>query len=197
MTATVHAKSSQGAAVPSMEAEALPSQLQKSIRSPRRKKPQRQSSSSGPPTRSQDNPSRHLGCPQSSPTSQQSSDADRTQAPVTSPDSQHNSSSSRDATAQNSFQTFAVGRRFHPTAKVEAGQAAMLQHQESNAKDPNALMVVTCEEPRQVLGYLPATVAAILVSVVKEDCAGVAVTILERPKTPKASLLISVQVNPA
>ncbi len=109
----------------------------------------------------------------------------------------HNSSSSsdRDAPAAGSFQSFAVGRRFHPAAKVEAGQKARLQHQPGNTKDPNALMVVTCEEPGQVLGYLPATVAAILVSIVKEGTSDVVVTILERPRTPKASLPITVQVD--
>ena len=88
-----------------------------------------------------------------------------------------------------------MGRRFHPAAKVEAGQKACLQHQPGNAKDPNALMVVTCEEPGQVLGYLPATVAAILAGFVKEGAADVEVTVLERPKTPKASLPIIVQVG--
>ena len=109
----------------------------------------------------------------------------------------HNSSSSnsRDVPAAGSFRSFAVGRRFHPTVKVEAGQKACLQHQAGNAKDPNALMVVSCEEPGQVLGYLPATIAAILVSIVKDSAADIAVTVLERPKTPKASLPITVQVG--
>lgn len=115
---------------------------------------------------------------------------------MSSPESLHNSSSkSRELLADGSFQSFAVGRRFHPAARVDAGQKACLQHQPGNAKDPNALMVVTCEEPGQVLGYLPATVAAILVSFVREGSAETSVTILERPKTPKASLPITVQVG--
>ena len=88
-----------------------------------------------------------------------------------------------------------MGRRFLPAATLDAGQKACLQHQPGNAKDPNALMVVTCQEPGQVLGYLPATVAAILVSCVREGSAETSVTVLERPKTPKASLPICVQVD--
>ena len=105
------------------------------------------------------------------------------------------SGNGRGVPAEGSFQSFAVGRRFHPAAEVEAGQVARLQHQPGNAKDPNALMVVTCEEPGRILGYLPATLAAILVRLVKDGSADMAVTVLERPKTPKASLPITIQVT--
>ena len=129
-------------------------------------------------------------------------------------DPQHNSSSSNDskqpvsASQQNSFQTFAVGRRFRQVAKVAPGQRAFLRHQPSNPKDPNALMVVSCpeaawgpeeqpaEQPaEQLLGYLPATVAASLVALVQEGAADISVTVLEAPKTPRASLPIIVQVS--
>lgn len=58
-----------------------------------------------------------------------------------------------------------------------------------------ALQVVAWEDPEQVLGYLPATVAACLVSLVKEGAVEIGVTVLERPKTAKASLPITVQVT--
>ena len=124
-------------------------------------------------------------------------------------DPQHNSSSSNDskqavsASQPNTFQTFAVGRRFRQVAKVVPGQRAFLRHQPSNPKDPNALMVVSCpeaargldEQPaEQLLGYLPATVAASLVALVQEGAADISVTVLESPKTPRASLPITVQV---
>ena len=124
-------------------------------------------------------------------------------------DPQHSSSSNGSepplpAPQHNSFQTFAVGRRFRPVAKVAPGQRAFLWHQPSNAKDPNALMVVSCpeaaqgpEEPpaAQLLGDLPATVAASLVALVQEGAAAISVTVLESPKTPRASLPITVQVS--
>ncbi len=201
------ASSGRAAASPHAAAGASPSQPQEATKSPQRKQPYRQSSS-GPITRSQGSLQQSLAEHSTAPGSQHSSEAARRQvnrqpgssaAPISTPDSMHNSSSSsssdRDVPAAGSFQSFAVGRRFHPAAKVEAGQKACLQHQPGNAKDPNALMVVTCEEPGQVLGYLPATVAAILAGFVKEGAADVEVTVLERPKTPKASLPIIVQVG--
>ena len=123
-------------------------------------------------------------------------------------DPQHNSSSNGSkqpvpASQHSSFQTFAVGRRFRPVAHVAPGQRAFLRHQPSNAKDPNALMVVSCpeaaqgreEQPaEQHLGYLPATVAASLVALVQEGAADISVTVLESPKTLRASLPITVQV---
>ena len=123
---------------------------------------------------------------------------------------QHNSSSSNNskqpvsASQPNTFQTFAVGRRFRQVAKVAPGQRAFLRHQPSNPKDPNALMVMSCpeaacgpeEQPaEQLLGYLPATVAASLVTLVQEGAADISVTVLESPKTPRASLPITVQVS--
>ena len=132
------------------------------------------------------------------------------QRPGVQDDPQHNSSSSSNDSKQpvsasqpNTFQTFAVGRRFRQVAKVAPGQRAFLRHQPSNPKDPNALMVVSCleaaqspeEQPdEQLLGYLPATVAASLVTLVQEGAAGISVTVLESPKTPRASLPITVQV---
>ena len=125
-------------------------------------------------------------------------------------DLQHNSSSSNDskqpvsASQPNTFQTFAVGRRFRQVAKVVPGQRAFLRHQPNNPKDPNALMAVSCpdaarslqEQPaEQLLGYLPATVAASLVALVQEGAADISVTVLEAPKTPRASLPIIVQVS--
>ena len=58
-----------------------------------------------------------------------------------------------------------------------------------------ALQVVACEDTGQVLGYLPATVAACLVSLVQDRAVDISVTVLERPKTPKSSLPITVQVT--
>ena len=120
---------------------------------------------------------------------------------------QHSSSNGSEqrisASQCNSFHTFAVGRRFRQVAMVVPGQRAFLRHQPSNPKDPNALMVVSCleaargpeEQPaEQLLGYLPATVAASLVALVQEGAADISVTVLESPKTPRASLPITVQV---
>lgn len=110
------------------------------------------------------------------------------------------------------FHTVAVGRRFHaaPAAKIGAGQRATLRHEAANARDPNALLVVrealsqrdfseaALAEPDQaVLGYLPAAVAAHLAPLLLRGCLQASVTVLEAPRTPKASLPIRVEVWPA
>lgn len=98
-----------------------------------------------------------------------------------------------------SFNSFAVGRRFHPVIKVSAGQAAWLEAELLNARDPNALIVVCeTESPggRQALGYVPATVAAALAPHLASGAICVSLTVLEAPKTPKASLPVRLQVRP-
>lgn len=194
-----------GIASPSLDAEAASGQTKPPKTSPRRKKPQSRASTAGSQERSSGGLTEHVRQSQGQPGSTcEPSQAHRQpgeDALHMSEEAQHNSSSSREtAAARHSFQTFAVGRRFHPTVKVEQGQGALLQHQPCNAKDPNALMVLTCpapgQESGQVLGYLPATVAASLVSIVKEGLASISITVLERPKTPKASLPITVEVGP-
>ena len=96
------------------------------------------------------------------------------------------------------FNTFAVGRRFHPVAKAAAGQAARLTAEPGNARDPNALQVVSeGESPGgSCLGYLPATVAAALAPHLALGSISVLLTVLEPPKTPKASLPLKLEVGP-
>lgn len=97
------------------------------------------------------------------------------------------------------FNTFAVGRRFHPVTKVAAGQAARLRAEPGNARDPNALQVVSegeSPEGSQCLGYLPATVAAALAAHLALGSITVLLTVLEPPKTPKASVPLKVKVDP-
>lgn len=96
------------------------------------------------------------------------------------------------------FNTFAVGRRFHPVVKVVAGQTAALKAEPSNARDPNALLVVSHSESpegEQCLGYLPATISAALAPLLASGAISVLLTVLEPPKTPKASLPIKLQAR--
>jgi hypothetical protein len=108
--------------------------------------------------------------------------------------------SSPSASAEESgtvtFNSFAVGRRFHPVVKVTAGHTARLKAEPANARDPNALLVVTHSESpdgEQCLGYLPATVAAAFAPHLALGAISVLLTVVEPPKTPKASLPLKVQ----
>lgn len=108
--------------------------------------------------------------------------------------------SSASASAEESgtvtFDSFAVGRRFHPVVKVAAGHTARLKAEPANARDPNALLVVTHSESpdgEQCLGYLPATVAAALAPHLALGAISVLLTVVEPPKTPKASLPLKIQ----
>ena len=137
-------KSSGGPASQGTEAGSASLQPKASIRSPRHRKPVAKIAEFTP--NSQKSASHALGDnPHSQPNSQ-STDVRPGSPPYSQqPEhgAQHNSSSNRvvAAAAGNGFQTFAVGRRFHPAAAVEPGQRAALRHQPSNAKDPNALQV--------------------------------------------------------
>jgi hypothetical protein len=93
-----------------------------------------------------------------------------------------------------SVRSFAVGRRFHPATKPAAGQKATLQHEPENARDPNALMVVSVCKSADILGYIPATVSALLAPLLLSEQVTVEVTVSEPPKTPKASLPIIIKV---
>lgn len=100
------------------------------------------------------------------------------------------------------FCTFAMGRRFCPlpATAARAGQLGQLRHEPSNPRDPNALLVVSetlegSAEGAAVLGYLPALVASLLAPLLLGGVINVNVTVLEPPKTPKASIPIKVQVQ--
>ena len=137
-------KSQGGPASQGTEAGSASLQPKKSIRSPRRRKPLTKIGQFTPD--SQKSPSHALDeSPQSQPNSQTTDVGAGSQPLSQQPEhgAQHNSSSNPDAAtaAGYGFQTFAVGRRFHPAAAVEPGQRAALRHQPSNAKDPNAVQV--------------------------------------------------------
>ena len=64
--------------------------------------------------------------------------------------------------------TVIVGRRFRSTEAVSAGMTLDLQHDDVNARDENAVMVLA-EDSKGLLGYIPREVAAALCPLLKQQ----------------------------
>lgn len=92
-----------------------------------------------------------------------------------------------------SFTACVVGRRFQPKAECFDGEAVTFQHEASNVRDKNALLVVGSKG--QVMGHLPAGVAKWLAPLVIGSLIDAAGCVLEDPTAPGAPTTIAVQVG--
>eukprot|EP00884_Botryococcus_braunii_P020868 jgi/Botrbrau1/7465/Bobra.0095s0003.2 len=91
------------------------------------------------------------------------------------------------------IRTVALGRKHHPPAVVVKGARATLRHEADNAKDENALLVVSVAT-EEVFGYLPAAVAACLAVGIAQGNLTASVLVLETPARRFSSVQIELQV---
>ncbi|KAK9865184.1 hypothetical protein WJX84_006907 [Apatococcus fuscideae] len=92
------------------------------------------------------------------------------------------------------FKAHVTARRYVPPAIIEPGLTAYVRHEPGNAKDQNALQVVS-DASQATLGYLPGPLAALLAPLVIPGFVRLSITFLEAPRTATSPVPIQLQVS--
>ena len=90
--------------------------------------------------------------------------------------------------------TVVVGRRFRATEAVSVGMPLALQHDDANARDENAVMVLA-KDSRGLLGYIPREVAAALCPLLQQGAISIVGQVQSTGRTPAAPVPIQLQAR--